>query len=214
MRGASLSLPAGSLTVISGASGAGKSTLVSLLGGLDSRYGGAILADGVELRELRLSDWRRRLAYISQDNYLFAGSVRENIAIGRPEALTEEITAAAKLAGADGFVSALPGGYDAAIGDKGLKLSGGQRQRLVLARAILREPDLYIFDEATNALDAQAEAGLRAVIVALARERGRTVLVVTHDRTWLDDADAAYALEDGTLKPAGRRVAAEGGSRS
>ncbi len=210
LRDVSLRLPVGSLTVVSGASGAGKSTLVSLLGGLDPRYEGAILADGVELRELRLSDWRSRLAYISQDNYLFAASVRDNLAVGKPDATASEIEAAARLAQADGFITHLPGGYDALIGDKGLTLSGGQRQRVVLARAILRGSDLYIFDEATNALDAQAEAALRSVIVALSREHGRTVLVVTHDRSWMDEADAAYVLEAGMLVPAGERSTAGG----
>ncbi|MBI3298612.1 MAG: ABC transporter ATP-binding protein [Elusimicrobia bacterium] len=192
-----LEIPAGQVTALIGPSGTGKSTLVNLISGVYRDYEGSILIDGQELRGLRLRDWRSRVAYISQDNYVFAGSILENIRLGEPAASEEDARRAARTARADEFIERMQQGYSTPVGDRGLHLSAGQRQRLILARAVLRRPDLFILDEATNALDPQSERMVRETVLDLARQEGRTVILISHNETWARHADRCYRLESG-----------------
>jgi ATP-binding cassette, subfamily B, bacterial MsbA len=179
LSGVSLEIRRGSVTAIVGASGAGKSTIINLLYRLFDPDEGEILVDGRPLRELDLAAWRRRLAIAGQDAELVTGTIRDNIAYGRPEADDAMIRAAARAADADGFIRALAAGYDTPIGPRGITLSGGQRQRIALARALLREPEILILDEATNALDSVSEYAIQKALEALA---GRTTLVIIAHR--------------------------------
>ncbi|MCB1034263.1 MAG: ABC transporter ATP-binding protein, partial [Acidobacteria bacterium] len=149
----SVRLPAGQTTAFVGATGAGKTTLIKLLLRFYDVTGGAILLDGKDLRSLALEDLRRAVGLVSQDVFLFHGTVRENLIYGRPEATEEEIMAAARVAEAHDFIEELPQGYDTVVGERGQKLSGGQRQRLSIARAVLKDPPILILDEATSAVD-------------------------------------------------------------
>jgi subfamily B ATP-binding cassette protein MsbA len=197
----SFTIPRGGMVAIVGRSGAGKSTLLDLLLGFHEPQEGTILVDGTPLRELDKASWRSRLAAVGQDPYVFDASVRENILYGRPEASDEAVVAAARLACADGFIRDLPQGYDTVIGDRGVRLSGGQRQRLALARALVRDPDVLILDEATNALDSLTE---RACQEALERYAGeRTVVVVAHRLSTIERADHIVVLDWGWLAEEG-----------
>jgi subfamily B ATP-binding cassette protein MsbA len=201
LAGVSLVIPRGAVVALVGPSGAGKSTIVGLLHRFFDPTAGRILVDGVPLAELDLAAWRRRLAFAGQDLELMQGSVRDNIAYGSPAADEAAIREAARLANADGFIRSLPGGYSSEIGARGLTLSGGQRQRLVLARALLRQPDLLILDEATNALDAEAEY---VVLDRLHAARGQmTMLVIAHRPQTLRHADLVVVLEAGRVVEAG-----------
>lgn len=188
-------------TAIVGPSGAGKSTLLGLLTRLADPTSGRILVDGIDLASLDLASWRRRIATVPQDVFLFNASIRENIAYGRPEATPEEIRAAARAAHAEDFVDALPQGFETVVGDRGLRFSGGQRQRLALARALLADPGILILDEATNALDSRSE---RFVQDALADLNGRfTVIVVAHRLSSILRADSVIVLEAGRVTETG-----------
>jgi subfamily B ATP-binding cassette protein MsbA len=200
LAGVSLELPAGTVTALVGASGAGKTTLCNILGGIYRGYSGRILVGDAELRDIRVDAWRRRIAYISQDNHIFSGTVAENIHVGRSDADSEAVRRAAAAVNANEFIERLPDGYETHIGDRGLRLSGGQRQRLVLARAVLRQPDLYIFDEPTTALDVETRAELGRLVKRLSRESGKAVLVISHDAAWVGMADRSYALEHGAVR--------------
>src|SRR5262249_3574930 len=145
----SLRIPAGRTVAILGESGSGKSTLLKLLMGFYAPTEGQILIDGVDMRDFELASLRGRIGLIAQDPFSFKGPVRENIALGGPGAALEEVMAAARAAGLDAFIAGLPERYETVIGERGANLSGGQRQRLAIARALLRQPDLLIFDEAT-----------------------------------------------------------------
>ncbi len=174
----SFSIPVGRTTAIIGESGAGKTTIVNLLLRLYAADGGAVLVGGVPLDRLSREDWLSRTAVAGQDVELVEGTVAENIRMARPEAGDAEVRAAAAVAGALGFIEALPEGFESWIGQQGLNLSGGQRQRLGIARAVLRDPDVLILDEATNALDAALENGINARLRSTFA--GRTMVLVTH----------------------------------
>ena len=194
-------IPAGHTTAVVGPSGAGKSTLLGLVCRLADPTSGAVLVDGQDLRRFDVAGWRRRIAVVPQDVFLFNASIRENIAYGRPGATEAEIIAAAKAAFAHDFIAALPAGYDTRAGDRGLRFSGGQRQRLALARAILAAPDVLILDEATNALDGMAE---RLVQDALDQQAGRrTVIVVAHRLSSVERADHVILLDHGRVAASG-----------
>ncbi|TDH58213.1 peptidase domain-containing ABC transporter [Dankookia rubra] len=193
----SFDVPAGTLLGVVGRSGSGKSTVTRLLQGLNCGYAGMVKIDGVELREIDLPHLRRNLGIVLQDNFLFRGSIRENIAAGRPGITFERIIRAARLAGAEEFIERLPGGYETFIQEGSPNLSGGQRQRLAIARAIVTDPAVMILDEATSALDPESEAIVNANLLRIAR--GRTVVVVSHRLSSLVDADAILVLDRGQV---------------
>ena len=193
----SFRIPAGALCTIVGPSGAGKSTIADLLVRFFDPDKGAVTMDGVDIRELALEDLRRQVALVEQTPFFFHGSIRENIAYGRPGATLEEIRACARMARIDGFIESLAEGYETVLGERGVTISVGERQRIALARAMLREPSLIIMDEPTSALDVDCEA---AVAGELARAlRGRTAIVITHRLALAEIADMTIAIEDGRV---------------
>ena len=195
-----LVIPVGRTTAIVGPSGGGKSTLADLLIGLLAPSSGSMLVDGVELTDADRPLWRRRISYVSQDIFMFNDSVRRNLLVGRPDAKETQLWEALEAASA-GFVKDLPGGIETVIGDRGTKLSGGERQRLALARALLREPDLLVLDEATSNLDALNEARVQEAIAGL---HGRvTLVVIAHRLATVRDADAIHVLLDGQIVESG-----------
>lgn len=210
LHGVSLELLQGRLTALVGRSGAGKTTLVNLMAALYAPTSGTILIDGkkggkeihVALKDIDVTAWRTRVAFVPQDPFLFRATIRENIALGLPGATNAEIESAARMAGAHAFITARKGGYDAPLGDGGATLSGGERQRIALARALLHDPLLLVFDEPTSALDAKTEKDLVPVL----REacRGRLAVIVTHRQLLADEADDIITLADGRL--CGRRA--------
>src|SRR5690606_15190666 len=183
----SFDAPAGTTTALVGPSGAGKSTLISLIMAFHYPDEGTILIDGHDISRLRLLDYRRQLGVGMQDNFLFDGSVRDNIAYARPDATDEEIRAAALVANADEFIDRFESGYDTIVGERGVKLSGGQRQRLAIARAIIADPRLLILDEATSSLDSESEALIRDGLQRL--RQGRTTFVIAHRLSTIQSAD-------------------------
>lgn len=201
LRGLDLHVPAGESHAVVGLTGAGKSTVVKLLLRLYDPTAGTVSIDGVDVRELSLPSLRGAIGLVSQDVFLFDGSVRENIAYGDPGAPAEEVERAARLAEAHDFVAALPQGYDTLVGERGQKLSGGQRQRLSIARAILRDPAILVLDEATSAVDNETEAAIQRSLETVAR--GRTTLVIAHRLSTVRHADRIHVLEDGRVSEAG-----------
>jgi len=201
LRGLSLSAPAGATVALVGPSGAGKSTVLSLVPRLWDPDRGTVLVDGVDVRELTLASLRRQVAVVLQESVLFVASVRENIAMGGAGVSDEAVVEAARLAGADEFIRALPEGYDTILGERGASLSGGQRQRLAIARAAVRDAPIVLLDEPTAGLD---EHNRRLVSDALERLcRGRTTLWVTHDLEAAARADLAAWIEDGQVRELG-----------
>jgi subfamily B ATP-binding cassette protein MsbA len=204
-------IPKGRTVALVGPSGAGKSTIVGLLYRFFDPTAGRVLVDGVPLTKLDLAAWRQRLAFAGQDVELMDGSVRDNIAYGTPGASDAEIVAAARQAHADAFIDDLPGGYSSNVGARGLSLSGGQRQRLTLARALLRRPDLLILDEATNALDTEAES---IVLERLSRmSAGISMLVIAHRLGTVRNADIVVVIDAGRvveIGPPARLISAQG----
>ncbi|GLC25634.1 ABC transporter ATP-binding protein [Roseisolibacter agri] len=189
--------PAGSTTALVGSSGSGKSTLVSLVMAFNRPTRGRVLIDGRDLDAVRLTDYRARLGVVLQDNFLFDGTVAENIAFSRPSATREEVEAVARLANCDEFVKGFPQAYDTVVGERGVKLSGGQRQRIAIARALLADPGILILDEATSSLDSESEALIQE---ALARLRGgRTTFVIAHRLSTIRSADQILVLENGEI---------------
>jgi len=193
----SFTIPRGKTTAIVGRSGAGKSTLMSLLFRFEDPTSGEVLVDGEPLQQLDIRSWRERLSLMSQDVRLFNETVQANIAYGDLSASPEAIRNAAEVAGADGFIQALPQGYTTELGDHGMRLSGGQRQRIALARTILRDPDILLLDEATNALDSDSERTFQEALEGYAR--GRTVVVIAHRLSTVEDADQVIVLEGGRV---------------
>lgn len=199
--GLSLSVPAGRTVAVVGESGSGKSTLLKLLMGFHTPTGGAVLADGVDQRDFDLASWRSRIGLVSQDAFVFTGTLRENIALGRPDASLGEIAEAARAAGLEEFIASLPDRYETVVGERGANLSGGQRQRLAIARALLRRPDILIFDEATSHLDTATERAIQENLrTALA---GKTVILVAHRLSTIRSADLIYVLHRGRVAESG-----------
>ncbi len=188
---------AGHTTALVGRSGAGKSSLINLLCRFRDPTEGRISVDGTDLRALDLAVWRERIALVSQDVHIFSDTVRENIRYGRLGADDAAIQAAAVSAHAHDFIMELPMGYDTRVGERGVRLSGGQRQRLSIARAILRDPDILVLDEATNSLDSLSEAHIQAAIEELGK--GRTLLVVAHRLSSIQKADHIVVLDAGRI---------------
>ena len=185
------------ITALVGTSGAGKSTLIDLILRYYDPLQGRMLVDGVDLRELDLVSWRKSIGIVSQDIFLFNDTVANNILLGQPDATMEQVVDAVKRAYAHDFILQMPQGYDTPIGDRGWNLSGGQRQRLALARAILKEPQILILDEATSSLDSESEQLIQNHIRAI---RGTcTILVVAHRVSTIQDADRIAVLQDGKI---------------
>lgn len=193
----SICIPQGKTTALVGPSGAGKSTLIGLICRFYDVTEGEIYVDSSPLRQLNLTDWRSRIAIVSQDVHVFSTTIRENIAYGRLDAREDEIIAAAKLANAHEFISQLPQAYDTKVGDRGIRLSGGQRQRIALARAIVRNPEILILDEATNALDSISEHLIQEALDTISQNR--TVIVIAHRLSTIEQADQIIVLEEGRV---------------
>ena len=199
-----LSVKAGQVVAFVGMSGSGKTTLVNLLPRFYDPIAGAIRINGHDIRDLTLISLRDLIGIVNQETVLFNMTVRENIAYGDPDASLERVHAAAKAAYADHFIEAMPQGYDTPLGDRGLKLSGGQRQRLSIARALLKDPQILIFDEATSHLDTESE---REVQKALENAmQGRTVFVIAHRLSTIQSADRVIVMEDGRIIQEGTSV--------
>ncbi len=197
----SLSIPACKTTAIVGPSGAGKSTLIGLICRFYDATSGEIYVDDYLIQELKLDDWRHQIAIVSQDVHMFSTTVLENIAYGRLDATEKEIIAAAKLANAHNFITQLPQGYDTKVGDRGIRLSGGQKQRIALARAIVRDPQILILDEATNALDSISEHLIQEALNTLSQNR--TVIVIAHRLSTIEQADQIIVLNEGRVTEQG-----------
>src|SRR5437879_3661881 len=185
-----------------GASGAGKSTIVSLILRLYEAQEGAILIDGVDIRQYRRESLRRQIGLVLQQSLLFGATINENIAYGKPEASQEEIVAAAKAANAHEFIRELENGYDTVIAERGATLSGGQRQRIAIARALIRNAPILILDEPMTGLDVESEAKVREALDRLMA--GRTCLMITHDLQAVADADLVLVLEEGRIIERGK----------
>ncbi len=198
----SLHIPAGKTIAIVGSTGSGKSTLVKLLLRLYEVQAGTITLDGIELRELKLKDLRSCIGLVSQDVFLFHGTVAENIAYGSFDATFEEIRAAAKIAEAHDFIMQLPQNYDTIVGERGQKLSGGQRQRVAIARAVLKNPPILILDEATSAVDNETEAAIQRSLERITQNR--TTIAIAHRLSTVRNADCIYVMEHGKLVESGR----------
>jgi ATP-binding cassette subfamily B protein len=201
LHGVSIEAAPGEIVALAGATGAGKSTLVSLIPRFYDPWEGAVLLDGVDVREYTIASLRRQIALVLQDSILFHGTVYENIAYGAPEATEADVFAAAEAAFADEFVRGLPDGYATLVSERGTTLSGGQRQRIAIARALVRDAPIVILDEPTSGLDALSE---RYVLKGLERlVEGRTVFVVAHRLSTLRHADRIYVLDSGRIVESG-----------
>lgn len=198
----SLTLPAGKTTAIVGATGSGKSTLVKLILRLYEVQYGNIYLDGIELNNLNLKDLRRAIGLVSQDVFLFHGTVAENIAYGSFEATNREIVNAAKIAEAHEFIAQLPDGYKTIVGERGQKLSGGQRQRIAIARAVLKNPPILILDEATSAVDNETEAAIQRSLERITKNR--TTIAIAHRLSTVRNADCIFVMDEGIVVESGQ----------
>jgi ATP-binding cassette subfamily B protein len=193
----SFTVPKGTMLGIMGRSGSGKTTVTRLMQRLNSSYEGMIKVDGMDLREIDLMHLRTHIGVVPQENFLFSGTIRDNISMARGDASFSDVVRAAQLAGAEEFIERLPRGYDTVLEEGATNLSGGQRQRLAIARALLIDPPVLILDEATSALDAESEAIVYANLKRMAK--GRTVISISHRLSMLVEADAILVLERGKV---------------
>ncbi|MDE6184474.1 MAG: ABC transporter ATP-binding protein/permease, partial [Lachnospiraceae bacterium] len=196
-----LDVKAGSYMALVGSSGAGKTTLCSLIPRFYDVTGGTIRIDGKDIRHVTLKSLRNQIGIVQQDVYLFAGTIYENIAYGKPGASREEVIQAAKNANAHEFIMAFPNGYDTDIGQRGIKLSGGQKQRLSIARVFLKNPPILIFDEATSALDNESEKVVQDSLEILAKNR--TTFVIAHRLTTIQNAERILVLTENGIEESG-----------
>jgi subfamily B ATP-binding cassette protein MsbA len=197
LRGVSFEAEAGSTTALVGSSGSGKSTLIGLVMAFNRPQQGRVLVDGHELTDMRLLQYRANLGVVMQDNFLFDGTIRENITFARPDATDDEVREVGRIAHCDDFVEGFPDKYDTVVGERGVKLSGGQRQRVAIARAILANPRILILDEATSSLDSESEALIRDGLRRL--RTGRTTFVIAHRLSTIESADQILVLEEGQI---------------
>jgi ABC-type multidrug transport system fused ATPase/permease subunit len=189
--------PAGSTTALVGSSGSGKSTLISLAMTFNRPMSGRVLVDGRDLTQVRLRDYRQHLGVVLQDNFLFDGTIADNIGYAKPHATRQEIIAVSRIAHCDEFIQSFEKGYDTIVGERGVRLSGGQRQRVAIARAILANPKILILDEATSSLDSESEALIQDGLRAL--RRGRTTFVIAHRLSTIRSSDQILVLEHGEI---------------
>ncbi len=207
----SFSVPRGGSFAIVGESGSGKSTIVDLFLGLFDPTEGQILIDGIPLSEMDIESWRQKIGVVSQETFLFADTIRNNIQFSNDEASEDEIINASKIAYADDFISKLENGYETMLGDRGFRLSGGQRQRLALARAMLRDPDVIILDEATSDLDSQSEYFIQQALQRFGKDK--TVITVAHRLSTIRNSDKIIVMKEGGIIESGTHesLVAEGG---
>jgi ATP-binding cassette subfamily B protein len=197
----SINIKKGSTTAIVGSTGSGKSTLIKLLLRLYDVKAGKIKFDDIDIKDLNIHSLRKTIGLVSQDIFLFEGTVFENIAYGNLEASNSDIWKAAKLSESDEFINLLPNKEDTIVGERGQKLSGGQRQRISIARAILKNPEILILDEATSAVDNETEAAIQRSLDTL--KEGRTVIAIAHRLSTIRNADIIYVLEKGQIVESG-----------
>ncbi|NNF04126.1 MAG: ABC transporter ATP-binding protein [Rhodothermales bacterium] len=197
LKGVSLDAAAGTTTALVGSSGSGKSTLVSLIMAFNRPDSGRVTVDGRDLRDVRLHDYRSHLGVVLQENFLFDGTIAENIRFARPDATMQDVESVARSANCHGFISEFTDGYKTIVGERGVKLSGGQRQRIAIARAILANPSILVLDEATSSLDSESEALIQAGFARL--RAGRTTFVIAHRLSTIRSADQILVLEDGQI---------------
>ena len=193
----SFTAPDGSTTALVGSSGSGKSTLISLVLAFNRPTSGRVLVDGCDLTRVRLRDYRAQLGVVLQDNFMFDGSVADNIRFARPHASADEVAAVSRIAHCDEFIDKFPQKYDTIVGERGVKLSGGQRQRVAIARAILADPRILILDEATSSLDSESEAMIQDGLRTL--RHGRTTFVIAHRLSTIESSDQILVLEAGAI---------------
>jgi subfamily B ATP-binding cassette protein MsbA len=204
LRGVSFEAKPGTVIALVGSSGSGKSTLAGLAAAFLTPSRGQVLVDGVDLSEVKLASYREQLGLVLQDEFLFAGTIRENLLFARPGAKDEEIQDAARLAHVLEFTDRFPDGLDTVIGERGVKLSGGQRQRVTIARALLAAPRILLLDEATSSLDTESEAFIQQSLDALLRDR--TTLVIAHRLSTIQRADMILVVENGEIVERGRHL--------
>ena len=197
LRGVSFHAAPGTTTALVGSSGSGKSTLISIVMAFNRPTQGRVLVDGVDLAELRLLDYRHQLASVLQENFLFDGTIADNVGYANPTATLDDIKDACRIAHCDEFISQFPQGYDTVVGERGIKLSGGQRQRVSIARAILADPRILILDEATSSLDSESEQMIQDGLRRL--RSGRTTFVIAHRLSTIRSADQILVLEAGEI---------------
>lgn len=197
----SFTIKAGMSVGIIGRSGSGKSTITKIIQRLYMPTEGVVFVDGVDIRHFDPKWYRTMIGVVLQENYLFKGTIKENIAMARPNASMDEIIRVARISGADQFVSEFPEGYDTEVGERGSTLSGGQRQRVAIARALLVNPRILIFDEATSALDYESERIINANLEKI--KQGRTTIIIAHRLSTVKDCDVIIALDKGEIVEAG-----------
>ncbi|XP_052821017.1 ATP-dependent translocase ABCB1-like isoform X1 [Mya arenaria] len=204
LKGLNLRVEPGQTVALVGPSGCGKSTVINLIQRFYDPDQGRVLVDGQDIRSLQVAGLRRNIGVVSQEPILFGLTIRENILLGRPDARTQEIEAAASMANCHDFITKLPKSYETLVGERGAQLSGGQKQRVAIARALIRDPKILLLDEATSALDTESE---RVVQDALDKARqGRTTIVIAHRLSTIQNADVIYVVEDGVIVESGRHA--------
>ena len=197
----------GKTTALIGESGSGKSTIADLMIGLYQPEKGRFLINDIDIRDIHIGSLRKMIGFVTQDTFIFNASIKKNILIGKPDATDEEVVEAARKANAYDFIKAQPKGFDTTVGDRGMMLSGGQRQRIAIARAIIRDPEILIFDEATSSLDTESEKMIQKSIDQLGKEK--TVFIITHRLSTIANADVVYKMDSGKVKQVHKEVAAD-----
>jgi subfamily B ATP-binding cassette protein MsbA len=197
LKNVSFRAPAGTTTALVGSSGSGKSTLISLVMAFNRPLSGRVLIDERDLSTMRLRDYRSQLGVVLQDNFLFDGTIGDNVRYGSPEASPDQIREVSRIAHADEFIEEFEKKYDTVVGERGVKLSGGQRQRVAIARAILANPRILVLDEATSSLDSESESKIQDGLRSL--RQGRTTFVIAHRLSTIRSADQILVLEHGEI---------------